>query len=179
MPEQIKKLPGNYVAGFVDGEGCFALKFRRDQKQNKRNKKIRNYFYWGVELAIVLRGDDYRILELIQGTLGCGKIHKTHYKQIRFSVQNPREIYEKILPFFIKYKLRAKKAGDFKLWSEAVEIIQKYRRGPINAEKGKQGFIKKEIPQKDLARLTEIRNKMLNFKSKRGQSFKWGAGVKA
>ena len=26
----MNKLPGDYVAGFVDGEGCFILSFRRD-----------------------------------------------------------------------------------------------------------------------------------------------------
>jgi intein-encoded DNA endonuclease-like protein len=30
-----EKLPGDYIAGFVDGEGCFALKFSKETKRNR------------------------------------------------------------------------------------------------------------------------------------------------
>ena len=36
-------LPGDYVAGFVDGEDCFALKFVRDVKYKRKNAP--EYFY--------------------------------------------------------------------------------------------------------------------------------------
>lgn len=31
----IEKLPEDYIAGFVDGEGCFALNFRRDIRHER------------------------------------------------------------------------------------------------------------------------------------------------
>lgn len=40
-------LPSDYIAGFVDGEDCFALKFRRDVKNKRRGKTT--YFYWNSE----------------------------------------------------------------------------------------------------------------------------------
>jgi len=40
----MEKLPGDYIAGFVDGEGCFALKFRRDYKSKRKSKP--EYFYF-------------------------------------------------------------------------------------------------------------------------------------
>lgn len=171
------KLPGDYVAGFVDGEGCFALKFRRDRKQNLGNKKFRDYFYWGLELAVVLRADDLPLLISIQTTLKCGKINSLKNNQARFSVQNPKEICEKVIPFFKKYLIRGKKGMDFKLWSEGAHIIQKYRDGQLNVKRGRQGFIKKEMSLEDLRKLKEIRNQMIEYKSKRTQPFKWQGNV--
>ena len=33
----MERLPGDYIAGFVDGEGCFALKFSKETKRNRPN----------------------------------------------------------------------------------------------------------------------------------------------
>ncbi len=167
------KLPGDYISGFVDGEGCFALKFRRDRKQNVGNKKFRDYFYWGVELAIVLRDDDLPILNSIKYALGCGHINSLRNGQARFSIQNPKEICEKIIPFFNKYPLRAKKGSDFELWSKAAWIINKYRDGEINTQKGHRGFTKKEMTNQDINKLNKIREEMLAYKSKRAKPFRW------
>lgn len=42
-----KILPGDYIAGFVDGEGCFALKFRRDVRHDRPGNP--EYYYWDIE----------------------------------------------------------------------------------------------------------------------------------
>ena len=56
--EREKKLilPGNYIAGFVDGEGCFSLFYRKDIKKFKKSQKI--YYEWKACFAIVSRIDD-------------------------------------------------------------------------------------------------------------------------
>ncbi len=172
----MEKIPGDYVAGFVDGEGCFALKFRRDSKQNLGNKKIREYFYWGVEFAIALRPDDAEILKLIKNTLGCGSINYTkNGEQARYSVQGVRENLNKIVPFFKKHKLYAKKRHDFELWSQAIEILTKYNDGILNIQKGTRGFTKKEIKQDDLRKLEDLRNRMIKYKARREKDFMWGS----
>lgn len=175
MDKKEEKLPGDYLAGFIDGEGCFALKFRIDRKRNKGNGKLRTYFYWGVEFAVVLRSDDSDILSQIKNTLECGSINLSKGgDQIRFSVQNAKDAVEKIIPFFIKYKLRAKKLEDFKLWAEAATILNKYKDGLLNVRKGQRGFTKKELSHIDSQRLNKIRHQMLIYKSKRPRDFKWG-----
>lgn len=175
MNKKQEKLPGDYLAGFVDGEGCFALKFRIDRKRNNGNGKFRTYFYWGLEFAIVLRSDEAQIVSQIKDTLDCGKINMVKKgDQIRFSVQNIKDAIEKVIPFFKKYKLRAKKSQDFKLWTKATIIISKYRDGILNTQKGKKGFIKKQISDKDHRDLLEIRDEMINYKSSRSRGFKWG-----
>jgi intein-encoded DNA endonuclease-like protein len=36
----IKKLPPEYIAGYVDGEGCFGLQFRKDVRHERPNTPI-------------------------------------------------------------------------------------------------------------------------------------------
>lgn len=73
----IDLLPGDYIAGFTDGEGCFYLR--------------------------------------------CGKISFTRiHDTARYNVQNIKDIVEKVIPFFKKYPLRAKKRQDFELWEESL-----------------------------------------------------------
>lgn len=169
-----KNLPGDYIAGFVDGEGCFVLKYRRDQKRNKINNKVRTYFYWGIDFVITLRGDDAGILRLIQGTIGCGNISNTKMgDQVRFSVQDTSKAKEIIVPFFNKFKLRAKKRNDFIIWCKAVEILYKYRDGKPNSLKGTKGFIKKQINNEDQKKLQSLRLKMLKYKANRPNPYRW------
>ncbi len=170
----MEKIPGDYVAGFVDGEGCFALTFRKDRQKDKITGKVREYFYWKAQFAIVLRPDDATILDLIKNTLDCGLITtKKKGDQVRLSVQDTNDLYNKIIPFFTKHPLRAKKLRDFILWSEAVEILYKNKGDGINVLVGKRGFIKKEIPTHSLERLGEIRIEMLKYKSIRENDFLW------
>lgn len=94
-----KQLPGDYIAGFVDGEGCFALNFRRDLRSERKNQP--DYFYWRAEFAITLREDDKEILYLIKNTLGCGKVHDSNSRgAVRYQVSKFDDLAEKIMPFF-------------------------------------------------------------------------------
>lgn len=137
----MNKLSNDYIVGFVDGEGCFALKYRVDRQLNK-NKTVREYKYWGGEFVIVLHPFDFRLLELVRGKLGVGQISYTSAgDQVRFSVQNTQELKDVIVPFFEKNPLHGIKSKDFELWAEAIKIIAKHksktRRGipnPVDAE---------------------------------------------
>ena len=101
------RISGDYVAGFTDGEGCFALKLRRDAKRDKE------YFYWTAEFAIVLRSDDADLLYAIQNVFGCGKVTFTKKNdQARFSVQGTAELNNVVVPFFRKHVLHGKKRHD-------------------------------------------------------------------
>ena len=54
---------GDYIAGFVDGEGCFALFYRKDIKKFKKSQKI--YYEWKTCFAVVTRIDDTNLLKNI------------------------------------------------------------------------------------------------------------------
>lgn len=107
-------LPGDYVAGFVDGEGCFYLTYRSETKLSRASHP--KYFRWVAYFAIVLKQDDVDILNRIKNTLGCGRIYKMSTRPfVSLNIQNTDDLYTKVMPFFKLYSLRAKKCNDFLL----------------------------------------------------------------
>ena len=169
----MEKLPGNYIAGFVDGEGCFALNFRKDIRRERKNSPV--YFYWNAQFVIVL-GDETKdkgLLEKIKFALGCGKITPNKQGHIRYSVQNIEELSKIIVPFFKKYKLYGRKKYDFALWKEAVSILTKNKQSKNKEDLSQQsGFGKIKWNQKDLNRLSKIKELMKNYKGG-GKISKW------
>ena len=121
-----EKLPGDYVAGFTDGEGCFALGFRRDVRHDRKGTP--EYFYWDIAFVIVLRNDDIQILEMIKETLECGRISTTKNNSVRYEVSDVNDLIYKIVPFFKNNPLRAKRGSDFKLWKEALIILNRNKQ---------------------------------------------------
>ncbi len=172
----VDKLPGDYIAGFVDGEGCFALKFRRDVRHERKNKPV--YFYWDIEFAIGLRGDDREILERIKGTLGCGKISMDKRGTAQYSVDDIDDLSSKIVPFFEKYQLRAKKKLDFDLWKEALILLSKNKglKTGISTTDNPRGSRKTIWSHEDLQRLVIIQEKMKQIKGKRPE-WRWFSRV--
>ncbi len=171
----MEKLPGDYIAGFVDGEGCFALTLRRDvrHERGKRTGVKPVYFYWKSQFVIVLRNDDRQLLEKIKQTLGCGSITLT-YNNVRYEVTNLDDLKHKIIPFFEKYNLYGKKMNDFLLWRKAIDILYKYKlkRGRVNSKRG-IGFYSIQWDTKDIQELEDIHQKMLAYKSHKSRMKKW------
>ncbi len=170
-----EKLPGDYVAGFVDGEGCFSLTFRRDvrHERGKRTGIKPVYFYWKPQFVIVLRNDDKQLLEKIKQTLDCGSITLT-YNNARYQVANLDDLKHKIIPFFERHNLYGKKKNDFLLWCRAIDILYKYKlkRGYVNSKRG-IGFYSIHWDARDIRRLEEIHQKMSIYKSHKTQIKKW------
>lgn len=169
------KLPGDYIAGFVDGEGCFALKFRREIRHDrgKRSGIKPVYFYWDIEFAINLRQDDKEILEKIRDALSCGIVNKPNKRGIvRYAVNDINDLSTKVATFFQKYPLHAKKRFDFQLWKEAVAIMKRNQHLAVNRKKGERGFYKINWDPKDIIRLKEIHMEMAKYKSG-GREWKW------
>jgi len=161
----VEKLPGEYIAGFVDGEGCFALKFIRSVRHDRKNKPV--YFYWDIEFIISLKDDDAEIIESIKHTLGCGRISYAKKGIVRYSVNDINELSALIIPFFQKNRLYAKKRHDFELWKEAVQIFKRNQSGGgINKSQ------KKSWDPGDLQRLQMIHQQMRVYKAS-GRIAKW------
>ena len=119
-----KKLNPWYIAGFVEGEGCFAITISK-HKTKKLGLDARLSF------EIELRGDDKPILEMIRDTFGCGNIYDLNYERykwmphVKYHVRGMKAINEIIIPFFKAYPLKGKKSKDFYLFCEAAEIFNK------------------------------------------------------
>lgn len=135
---------GFWFSGLCDGEACFGLR--------SANGK---HTYPVPRFDLTLRDDDTPMLDMIQGTLGFGKVYarKTTgyvnpqgYKSKGLStyvVWNKADC--KVLADFLRqFPLRSKKKRDFELWAEAADLWAsvelkgwKSRTGTINAEKHK------------------------------------------
>lgn len=126
----------HYIVGFVDGEGCFSVSLN---KNGDRLPEVRLIF------EIELREDDEPILREIQRTLDCGKIYRLEYERyakwrsnVKLKVSNFSDISTKIIPFFQRYPLQAKKRLQFETFCQVAELIEcKQHLTP----EGVQGFI--------------------------------------
>src|SRR3989344_4359281 len=160
----MNKLPGDYVAGFIDGEGCFFLTYRKETKRTRPGNPT--YFRWSAGFAMTLREDDVEILKQIRNTLECGNVYflnskdKRVGKQAYLGIQNIDDAHNKILPFFKKFPLRAKKRYDFELWTKSLEII--YRK-----KKNREPY-----STRDHNLLKEIRTQMRTFKQKMDREYR-------
>lgn len=144
----MQKITEQYIAGFIDGEGCFSLIFRKDKKK---------YFYWRVSFAIELRGDDAELLKIINEYFGKGALYFSKTRNIvRYQISNTSELANIVVPFFEKNKLIGKKRLDFDLWKEAVLLIEKNKKKMPNAMAGVRGFFNSEWSTRDTNRLRNI-----------------------
>lgn len=118
-----QKLNPTYVAGFVDGEGCFCLSMSK-HATTKRKIEIRPLF------EIEVRNDDRAILERIKTTIGCGSIYELRYDRYgwmphaKYKVSSVRDICRYIIPFFDRHKLEGKKRLVYTLFRKACIMIR-------------------------------------------------------
>lgn len=115
----------HYIVGFVDGEGCFSITIN---KNGDRLPEVRLIF------EIELREDDEPILREIQKVLKCGNIYRLEYERyakwrphVKLKVSNFTDISQKIIPFFQRYPLQAKKRLEFEKFCQVAEIIKTKR----------------------------------------------------
>lgn len=145
----LMKLPGNYVAGFIDGEGCFTIVI---SKHTTKRLGVDARLHFQIEV----RDDDRKIIEDIQETLDCGRIYTLSYKRygwnphVELKVSSLSEITGKLIPFLKRYPLRAKKKHSFALFQKAVEVFQN----------------KRHLTLEGIEELKTIRNKMNRYSKK-------------
>ena len=120
----MKKLNPNYVTGLVEGEGCFCITI---SKHKTKRLGIDPRLMFEMEMII----DDKPLLEKLQYTLGCGGIYILNYERygwrphVKYAVKSHKDMFEIIIPFFKKNKLKGKKKKDFEYFCDASEIFRK------------------------------------------------------
>ena len=116
-------LDPQYIVGFVDGEGCFCITHNRHRGTLPEIRLI---------FEIEVREDDEDILRQIQSTLQCGSIYHLNYERyqkwrphVKYKVSNFKDISTKIIPFFIRNPLRAKKRFQFQKFCQVAEMMSR------------------------------------------------------
>lgn len=128
---------GHFIAGFTAGEGCFHI-FAGPRKGKP------SVFNVTASFSIRLRSDDAYILHQIRAFLDVGyvlptKVYRGSKEQTTYQVTKIRELAEVVIPFFRAFPLRARKATDFEIWSEAIELLWKIQQRPKRPTKRPKG----------------------------------------
>jgi len=114
---------GHYIAGLVDGEGCFRI-----HKAHGASSTT-----YTCEFGLKLRDDDSLILNQIHRVLKIGRLNEckgegTSKPQLKWSVNNIDDC-KKLRSFFENFPLRAKKQKDFVHWCKHLDLWSAHTRG--------------------------------------------------
>ena len=108
-----------YLAGFADAEGCFSISVKKEPSAR---------FGWALDpvFRVTQHKAGKAVLHMFRSELKCGRIIKKPGQEDTyvFLVDNRRQLTEKVIPFFRKYKLVAKQR-DFQLFSEIIEDMNR------------------------------------------------------
>lgn len=105
--------------GLSDAEASFVVNITKNASRTLG-------FVISISFEIGLNQKDLGLLNSIKNTLGVGKIyyHKSD-KTYKFKVSNISDIYNVIIPFFVKYPLMTQKRADFEIFVKIIEIMVK------------------------------------------------------
>lgn len=109
----------NWLAGFVDGEGCFYV-------NTKKAKAYLTGFQVIMSFSITQHVRDELLLTKFIDYLGCGKIEKVSTRpiEVRFVVYKFSDILNKIIPFFQNSPLQGIKWLDYQDFCKIANIME-------------------------------------------------------
>jgi LAGLIDADG DNA endonuclease family protein len=124
-------LTPDYIAGFIDGEGCFCVSVHPHPSVERRERWLIAPCFQAYQ-----HRDNVEILEKIRDYFGCGRISAKgpNSSVMTYSVYRRQHLVSVILPFFERYPLRSKKHQDFEKFAEVVRMMQS------NAHRTDTGF---------------------------------------
>jgi len=106
---------GNWVAGFVDGEGSFNVPIRRELDRG---------LPWRVSLSFNVSQLGRSLPSLLQGTFEAGTVRDRGDGVFYFEVTRPQTLEERVFPFFDRFPLRGSKANDLRVFREITRLVQ-------------------------------------------------------
>ena len=111
-------LEPQWIVGFVDGEGCFFVGLN---KQPTMKTKIQVL----PEFTVVQHQRDIAVLQNLKTYFQCGVVLRNHGDRYAYRVRGHESLYNKIVPFFEKHKLKTKKRVDFQKLRDVVLLMEK------------------------------------------------------
>jgi hypothetical protein len=114
-------LTSDYIAGFVDGEGCFSVSIRPHPTVRYGTR-----FVIGPVFQIYQHRDNLDLLEKLKGFFGCGHITSKGpgSSVMTYAVSGRQDLETVIIPFFERYPLNSTKHEDFLKFREIVRSMQ-------------------------------------------------------
>ena len=102
-----------WVAGFVDGEGCFYVGINK-------NTTMASGYQILPELRIVQHERDIKLLYALKEFWGAGVVRVNHEYRYELRIRDIAALSEKVIPFFEKYQLQTQKRFDFMKFKKII-----------------------------------------------------------
>lgn len=118
-----------YLLGFVDAEGCFSVSLKKQETTR---------FGWVLDpvFQVTQHKNHSDVLEILRRELKCGRITQKSGQDdtLIYTVDNRRQLIEKVISFFDKHKLVVKNE-DFEKFKEIVEGLERKEHANITTFK--------------------------------------------
>jgi LAGLIDADG DNA endonuclease family protein len=120
-----------WIAGFVDGEGCFSCPIFRNEK-TKLGWQVQPTF------VVVQSASSRDVLEGLARFFGCGKVyvnrrHDNHREDLfRFYVGRFTDLRDTIVPFFQEHQLRTSKRHNFDKFVQVIRLMEERKHLSIS-----------------------------------------------
>jgi hypothetical protein len=112
---EIKDL--NWLAGFIEGEGCFQVVIQKSSTKTIPSVSLR--------FTLTQHSRDEVLMKSLYNCLGCGRYYAVSGRdEGYFIVSSFSDIYEKIIPFFDKYPLVGSKQQDYLDFIKVAELMK-------------------------------------------------------
>ena len=96
----IMKLTSQWIAGFVDGEGCFHVGYYKSGQIQP-------------EFTVVQHTRSIKVLYALKSFFGCGSVRQQKPNLWYYRVRRRSDLLDTIIPFFEKNELKTHKKVDF------------------------------------------------------------------
>lgn len=113
-----KKIPhGEWLAGFVSGEGCFFVNIKKKSNLNTGFQVILS-----IQVSQHIR--DEELLKSFVSYLGCGGYNNIKNKHGVWVASGLSDILNILIPFFLEHPIRGVKGEDFTDWCRVTELMK-------------------------------------------------------
>jgi len=112
--DRIPRDLGNWVAGFVDGEGSFNVPIRRERDRG---------LPWRVSLSFNVSQIGEEAPELLRSVFGLGTVRGRGDGVFYFEVTKPTDLKDRVFPFFDRFELRSPKRNDLAVFRTITELV--------------------------------------------------------
>jgi len=122
-PDNQQERLGDYLSGYVDGEGTFHIAIQR-------NPSTKTGWQLVPEFHVSQNPERASILLLLQAHLGCGRIRRNARAGGRdvslvFVVRNRVDLVEKVIPFFEAHPILSEKRLEFEAFASIVNAMHR------------------------------------------------------
>ena len=106
-----------WLAGFISAEGCFSV-----------IKKKSSNFRQGFQILLIFKLSQHHrdklLLKSLIEYLRCGNVYKESEGTVQFSVTKYKDLTDKVIPFFDKYKVVGVKFQDYQDFKKVSELMK-------------------------------------------------------